>query len=104
MGQNLLQSDAGVKAVPSLKVPVFTDVDLTTLAAELDKAKVRIAKLESTGTITVRQYKEIIEEGKKRRAVKSVFQEGPLPRVRIVTLTLLKSRKWKASRCLWRGT
>lgn len=49
----LHQSNTRVNAVPLSDVPVTIDWDSSTLSAELDKANVRFAELESTEPITV---------------------------------------------------
>lgn len=50
--KTLRSADAPVYTVPSLEIPVTAAGDTTKLAAELDKAKVRIAQLESVEITT----------------------------------------------------
>lgn len=68
LAQELLQSGIGVNDVSSWDVLIATDGDVTTLAAYLDKAKVRILDLESMETIAVRWIKEVLEEVQERQA------------------------------------
>lgn len=68
LAQELLRSDTGVDAVLSSDVPITTDGNATTLAAELDKAKVRISKLESKEIITARWHEELLEKFNQRHA------------------------------------
>lgn len=63
--RDLLQSaDAVVNVVSSSDVLITTDGCVTTLAAELDKAKAPILELDSTETITFCWSKELLEEVK----------------------------------------
>lgn len=69
LAQELPQlADVSVNAVPSSKVLVYTGEDTTALVAKLDKAKERIAELESAETLKVRRHNEILEEVKTRHA------------------------------------
>lgn len=58
--QELVQCDAGLNAISSLEIPVTTTRDATSLAAEVDKAKAHIVKLESTESITVLRHGELL--------------------------------------------
>lgn len=57
-----------VHAVPSSVDPATTGGENTALAAELDKAKARIAELESVEAITARRHEELLREVKQRAA------------------------------------
>lgn len=63
--QELLQSSAGLDFVPSSNLPVIIDGNASALAADLDKAKAKIAELGSTGTLTIRRHEKLREEVKK---------------------------------------
>lgn len=69
LAQELLcLANVPVNAVPSAEFPVTARGDTIGLAAELDKAKVRIAKLESVDVMTNRRHKELLNEAKQRHA------------------------------------
>lgn len=52
--------------MPPSKVPDTTGGDITGFAAELNRAKARIAELKSVVTITVRRQEELLDEAKRR--------------------------------------
>lgn len=69
LDQALLRSaDVSVNNVPLSEGTVTTGGEFTEFAAELDKAKARIVKLEPVKTITVRRHEEVLDEVKKRYA------------------------------------
>lgn len=58
---------------------VSTGEDPTDLAAELDKAEVRIAELKSVVVKTVRRHEELLDKSKQLHAVWiSVWKEAPV--------------------------
>lgn len=74
----LWSADVPVNAVTPLEVPVSMGGNTPELAAELDKGKVRNAKLESIDTITVPRDGELLNEVKQRLAKGiSVWKEIP---------------------------
>lgn len=68
MSQELLQLDSRVNGVTSSMIPVTTEEDATTLTAELNNARARIAELESFETLTVLWHKGFLEQARQRHS------------------------------------
>lgn len=66
----LRPADVSVDTILSSEVPVTAGEDITGTAAELDKAKLRIAESESAETMTVRRHEALLDEVKQRHAEK----------------------------------
>lgn len=64
----LLSAGASGNTLPSSEVPVLAGGDPIGSAAELDKAKARIAELKSVEAITVRRHEGLLDEVKHRHA------------------------------------
>lgn len=74
-------ADVPVHAAPSSEFSATTGADATELAAEFEKAKPRIAELESVETIPVRRHEELLDEIKQLhveeiRLWKEIFAEN----------------------------